>query len=210
MTKSKSKLKKVENESIDEKIDQEIAPVVKEFTIKEADIKDGLCNYSYEISSGISKGDTHKVKGSGIIMDDMINAFAKFNVHLAVIDDSFKLSGIEIEDIDTEHSSDIAFAYTVTGFKISGHLDDESIILKGSKFVSTAGGRISLESPKIPLDHSSSYKWYNELKAATDKVRQEVELYKDGKFIVSEENEEEGDDENQGNLFNSESDAEFE
>lgn len=195
----KLKVVKTDNPSIDEKIDEEIAPITKEFTIKEASLKDGLCNYLYEISTGVNKGDTHGVKGSGIILDDLKNAFQKFNVHLAVIDDSFKLSGIEIDDIDTQHNSDIAYNYLVTGFKITGHLDNESIVLIGSKFVSTAGGRISLVTPKIPMDHASSYKWYNELKAAADQARLEVEEYKAGKFTVTEENKE--DELDQPGLF---------
>lgn len=161
----------------------------KPYIIKEAIIKDDYCNYAFEILSGIGAGDTHSVKGSGIIMDDMKEAFNRFNVHLAVIDDVFKHSGIEIEDIDKYHGHDLAFLFTVTGFKISGGEDNESIILKGSKYVSSAGGRIELASPKIPLDNLSSYKWYNELRAAADSARMEVALYKEGKVVPAEEDE---------------------
>ena len=37
--------------------------------------------------------------------------------------------------------------------------------------VGTAGGRIELATPKIPLDNLSSYHWYNELKVAADNAR---------------------------------------
>jgi hypothetical protein len=161
----------------------------KEFIIKDATIKDDFCNYSYEIASGIGLGDMHSVKGKGIIEDDMRNAFASFNVHMACIDDVFKHSGVEVEDIDSMKDDQLTFLYTVTGFKIKGGKDDESIILIGNKYVSSAGGRIELETPKIPLDNLSSYKWYNELKAAADDARREVELYKEGKYTSPEADE---------------------
>lgn len=162
----------------------------KEFIIKDASIKDDFCHYSYEIISGIGLGDTHTVKGKGIIEDDMRNAFAAFNVHLACIDDVFKHSGIEVSDIDGMKDSELTYLYNVTGFKIKGSKEDEQIILIGNKYVSSAGGRIELESPKIPLDNLSSYKWYNELKTAADNARYEVEQYKGGKYTSPVEEEE--------------------
>jgi hypothetical protein len=158
-----------------------------DFTIKEASLKDDFCNYTFEIITGVGSGDTHSVKGSGIIEDDMREAFGKFNVHLAAIDDVFKLSGIELEDIDKYHAHELATRYHVTGFKIKGGTENESIILVGSKFVGTAGGRIELATPKIPLDNLSSYQWYNELKAAADNAREEVALYKEGKYTSVQE-----------------------
>lgn len=149
------------------------------YRIREATMKEGVCHYSYEITSGVGIGDTHSVKGSALFKSDLMDAFTKFNVHLAFVDDAFKLKEIEVKNIDDLHGHDLAFLYTVTGFKIKGAEESESIILIGSKFVST--GSISLESPRIPLDNYSSYKWYNELKAAADAVREEVALYKEGK-----------------------------
>jgi hypothetical protein len=162
----------------------------KSFTIKEASIKDDYCNYTFEITKGVGAGDTHSVKGSGIIEEDMRDAFRAFNVHLAAIDDVFKLSGIEIEDIEKFHNHELTANYHVNAFKIKGGSENESIILIGSKFVGTAGGRIELATPKIPLDNMSSYQWYNELKAAADKAREEVALYKEGKYTTAEEEEE--------------------
>lgn len=43
--------------------------LVKEFVIKEASIKDDFCNYTFEVASGVGIGDTHNVKGKGIIME---------------------------------------------------------------------------------------------------------------------------------------------
>lgn len=161
----------------------------KEYIIKEAHLKDDFCNYTYEIIKGTGRGDTHKVSGSGLIEDDLRHAFGKFNVHLATIDDVFKHAGVEITDIDELHADDLTDLYRVTGFKIVGSSGTESLILFGSKFVSSAGGRIELKSPKIPLDNLSSYTWYNELKAAADVARREVELYKEGKCVIPDEEE---------------------
>ena len=170
------------------------------FIITEAAIKDDFCTYKFEITSGIGLGDSHKVDGSGIIDDDMRTAFSKFNVHLAAIDDVFKHSGIEIDDIDKFHTEELTGLYHVTGFQIKGGKDNECIVLTGNKYVSTAGGRIELKSPKIPLDNLSSYKWYNELKAAADEARNEVRLYKEGKYTAVEI-EEDVAEEKTGNLF---------
>lgn len=163
---------------------QEIKPP---YIITEASINDDFCDYTFEINEGIGLGDTHKVKGSGIIKDDMRKAFSKFNVHLACIDDVFKHSDIEVNDIDNLHTDELTGHYHVTGFKIKGSKENESIILKGLKYVSSAGGRITIESPKISLDKLSSYKWYNELKTASDNAREEVKLYKEGKYEPVEE-----------------------
>lgn len=165
-------------------------PPAGAYVIKEALIKDDFCNYQFEITEGVGIGDTHNVKGSGVIEDDMRHAFGKLNVHLACIDDVFKHSKIEIDDIDKYHNHDLAGIYHATGIKIKGSKDNESVVILGNKYVSSAGGRIDLVTPKIPLDSLSSYKWYNELKAVVDNIREEVALYKEGKYTPVEEEEE--------------------
>lgn len=157
------------------------------FEIIEASIKDDFCIYIFEVTKGVGLGDKHKVDGKGIIDEDMRDAFAKFNVHLACIDDVFKHSDVEILDIDKMHGHELTGLYHVTGFKITGSAENECIILMGNKYVSSAGGRIEIKSPKIPLDNLSSYKWYNELKVAADKARWEVEEYKEGKYTTEED-----------------------
>lgn len=157
----------------------------KQFAIISASIKDGLCNYSFEILTGIGQGNTHNVKGKGIVDDDMHTAFQKFNAHLAVVDDVFKHSGIDISNIDKMHNNELTALFSVSGFKIKGDPENESISLIGSKNVSS-GGTIELESPKIPLDALSSYEWYNELKEAADDARKEVQLYHQGKYTAIE------------------------
>ncbi len=160
------------------------------YIIKEAHLKDDFCDYVFEITEGIGSGDTHKVKGSGVILEDMRKAFERLNVHLAVIDDSFKLGRVEIDDIDKYHGHEFTLLYNVTGIKVRGSRENETVILVGNKYVSSAGGRIELATPKIPMDNMSSYKWYNELNAAVEAVRDEVAAYKEGKYEAIEEEEE--------------------
>lgn len=161
----------------------------RSFDIKEAVIKDDFCNYSYEVTEGKATGFTHQVKGKGIIEDDLRNAFAKLNVHLAFIDDVYKHSDVNFPDIDKMHNDELALLYTVTGFKIKGIEENEAIILIGNKHLS-AGGRMELESPKIPIDDLSSYKWFKALKSVSNLCREEVALYHEGKYTVVEEEDE--------------------
>jgi hypothetical protein len=163
----------------------------KTFLIKEGIIKDEFCNYKFEVISGVHIGDTHSVTGKGLIKDDMRSAFAELNVHLAVIDDIFKHSNIEIENIHSIKNHELAGLYEVSGFKIKGPAESESVILIGTKYVKEAGGRMELVSPKIVMDNLSSYHWAVDLRDAVDDARKEVELYKGGKCTPVEKEESE-------------------
>lgn len=178
------------------------------FRITKAKIKDDFCNYDFTIISGVGAGDNHGVKGKGIVERDMHDAFSKLNVHLAVIDDAFLRSNIEIEDINALHGHDLTILYSVNGIMFKGPKDSESVVLMGTKYVTCASGRIELESPLIPLDNLSSYKWFKELKEAAEKARNEVALYKEGKYTPVEEPE--VNDPDQGNLFNGDVEEETE
>lgn len=163
----------------------------RDYSITEAAVKDDFCNYSFEVLKGIGIGDKASIKPkAGTIKETLRKAFSKFNVHLAFMDDVFKNSNIEIEDIDKLHDDEHTSLYNVTGFKISGGDENESIILVGNKYISS-GGRITLETPKIFIHEHSGYKWYNELKLAADIARNEVAKYKEGNYIpvVEEETE---------------------
>lgn len=160
------------------------------YVIINALIKDDFCNYRYEITEGIPDG--HNVDGKGIIKDDMRNAFQRLNVHLAALDDAYRISGTDITNIDLHHTDEIAGFYHVTGFKIKGGKDNESISLIGTKYSKTCGGRLNISgTPFIPMDTLSSYKWYNELRVAADGAREEVALYKEGKSTPVEKEDEE-------------------
>lgn len=161
------------------------------YEIREAQLKDGFCNYVMEVTEGHNKGDRHKVDGSSVHTDDLAKAFERLNVHLACIDDVFKHAGLEIDDIDKFHSHDLAHLYRVGAIKLKGSDENVGVILIGSKDIYQAGGRIELVSPKIPIDGLSSYKWYNELKDAVDHILYEVKCYREGKIMLLEDDEQE-------------------
>lgn len=161
--------------------------VAKLFKITSATLNDDLCNYSYEITDGIQTGDTHSVKGKGIVEADMRTAFHALNVHLAIIDDIYEHKGISVDSPEELTNDESVALYHVTGFQVKGSDEDESVIIKGTKYVSSSAGRLDIVTPKIPLGDFSSYKWHNELKAAVDNARNEVELYKGGKCVQPEQ-----------------------
>jgi hypothetical protein len=162
-----------------------VLKIEKDVLITGAVIKDDYCHYSYDVNKGVGLGDVHNVKGTGIIEDDMKDAFQKMNVHLAIVDDVFKHSKIEILKLDPYHNHEFASLYRVNGFKTKGTDESMSIILMGTKYL-TSGGHMELVSPKIPLDQISSYPFWKELKAALEDVQEEVELYRNGKYIKRE------------------------
>lgn len=150
---------------------------VKPFIITAATINDDFCNYSFLIKDGVGIGDTHNVKGSGIVDEDLKIAFSKLNVHFACCDDNFE----DVENIDKFHNDPLTLLYNVTGFQIKGNDENESIVLIGNKYLNKIGERSDIKMPRILLSAGTSYQWYNELKDAADTVRMEVELYKGGK-----------------------------
>jgi hypothetical protein len=161
------------------------------YKITEAVIVDDFCNYKYEMIQGKGPYDKHKVDGKGIIVDDMREVFRKLRVHLAAVYGVFSLQGKEIKDIDAHHSDDVTAEFHVGGFKVKGGEDMESISLIGSKHIASVGGRMAVVTPWIDISTLSSYTWYNELKELADKAREEVALYKEGKYIVPDVDEDE-------------------
>lgn len=157
-------------------------------SIMGATLVDGFCNYEVEIIKGTGVG-THGVKGAGLFKDDLADAFADLNVHLACIDEVFKHSGKEFKDINKMIPDELTGLYRVVSFKIKGKKNNEYVILMGTKYVTSSGGYMEIKTPKIGLDKLSSYKWWNELKQCTDTARKEVELYMGGKFTPVEEEE---------------------
>lgn len=176
---SKGKKGSKENPISSEELRDVLEELVKPLEIKEAAVKDDYCNYSYELMTGKSEGDVIVRKGAAIVHKDMLDAFEKLNVHLAVIDDAFNYSKVEIDDIDKMHDHELTGLFNVTGFKLRGNSETASVILVGTKFIKN-GGYISLETPRIKFD--SNYKFKNELKDAVDKCCREVEAYMNGKF----------------------------
>lgn len=170
----------------------------KEVEIKGATIKDALCNYSYELLKGPTKGDTLKHTGAHIIHDDLQETFDRLDVFLAHLDDAYTgntnttlLSDLE-QEIETEK-------YNVTGFEISGVEENRSVILKGWKEVSN--GVIEFKTPKIK--YSSAYLYLSDLKERVQQAINEVEEYRNGKTAPQ-------DDPNQMHMDFASEDAAFE
>lgn len=170
--------------------EQEMAPQ-KEFVIMSAQIKDDICDYSYKLNTGPGAGRTHSVKpGEDLIEEDMKIAFGLFNAHLAFGDDAFRRSGISVDDIDKFHSHELTSLYVVTGFKIKGEDEGETVQLIGTKYSEELRDRFDISTPRIPIGEGSGYTWYNELKQAVENARTEVEEYQNGKCHKPEKDEE--------------------
>ena len=152
--------------------------------IKQASITDDFCNYTYEITEGVGLGDTHSVKGKGIIMDDLKNAFAKLNAHLALVDEADKRKAKNFEEAE---AAGYVESYDVSAITIKGGEGSESISLSGTKYVHGVGGRIDMKTPQIYVGEGATYKWYNELQSAAYKVCREVIEYANGKYTRVED-----------------------
>lgn len=169
------------------------------FSILKASLKDDFCNYKYEITSGIGIGDSHNVDGAGIIKDELRESFGKLHVHLAALDGIFKAANTNITDIDLYHDHEFTMMYRIESFEIKGRKGADHVILKGTKYSSNAGGWFNITSPLVALDSLGGYQWYNELKDALEKCREEVAKYREGNYIPVKEDDSE--DKDQGSLF---------
>ncbi len=162
----------------------------KPLSFLSASMTDGVLSpYSFEVKHGVGVGFVHKIQGKGLFKDSLANAFVKLNVHLAAIDDVFKHAEVEIPTINKMRTNELTFLYTVDSFKITTTGDEESVVLSGSKRVSSSGSWMSITTPKIPLDKMSSYEYAKELREVLDDVREEVELYHNGNFTEQEKEE---------------------
>jgi hypothetical protein len=178
---SKSSRKKKENDQQD----QNLPPVIeKPIVITSAGIKDAQCNYGYEIKTGPCAGDKLPTrKGANIVHDDMHLSFRALNVHLAILDDAFKYSSIEVNSLDEVRDHEITDLFSVTGFKVHGNDENEGFVLLGEKWVTN--GVFGLETPKI--SSGSNYPFYDELVESVEAARSEVEQYMNGKAQPKDE-----------------------
>lgn len=149
----------------------------KSIEIRSASLRDQLCNYSYELLTGKTKGDAISRKGVHIIHDDLIEKVKELDVFLAHIDGAFREANNQtpIQELEAE---DILALYEVTGFKLTGVEENKSIILVGHKEVPQ--GTISFETPKIKIS-GSTYLYIYELSDRLYEVIEEVEAYMEGK-----------------------------
>jgi hypothetical protein len=172
----------------------------KEIEITGATLNGDFCNYSYDLLKGKTKGDSVNRKGSNIFHDDLKKAFWKLNVHLALIceeidalevEDIEALENIIFEDIKDENGktiekdvfdkgsiADIVTRFKVSSFAISGTGENESVVLIGTKTLST-GDHVGLKSPKTHWE--GEYLFINELRSVVGDLKQEVEEYSNGK-----------------------------
>jgi hypothetical protein len=153
------------------------------FKVTKAVLRDGFCDYAYDVIKGIGAPDDHVVKGRNLFRDDLQNAFNQLRVHLAVVDNALNIG--EAGNINDYHVDDIANKYEVTGLEIKGLGDNQSIIIIGNKYLG-ALGRMDLKTPRISMEASAGYKWYNELTETVELIREEVSLYKEGYYTPTE------------------------
>lgn len=181
------RLKKV-SDNLHIKID----PNERDYQITGAKIKDMLCNYDYIITGEKNTGETGSIKGPGIVDDDLLNAIARLNVHAACLDGAFRTAHIEIgsesefKNIDDLRNHELTANYIVTGINIRGGEGNESVILIGTKYLAQASDHMEFKMPKILIGNGSGYTWYNELSDCVELVREEVALYREGKYTEKE------------------------
>lgn len=151
--------------------------------ILSAALKNAMCNYSYEILDGVGEGDIINRKGSSIVHSDLIRAFRKLDVHLALICeeiDKSSISDIEhFENMKTVEFEDGTIEKAVSAFTANSVKTDKSgVTVTGTKELST-GDHVTLQSPKVDWD--DDYQFLGELKVVVDEIQFEVEEYMNGK-----------------------------
>lgn len=148
----------------------------RDVEIKSANIKDALCNYSYELLTGKTTGDIINRKGNHIVHEDLENAFKNFNVFLAHLDDAFtgNDNSTELQTLIEEPETE---KYTVLGLKVTGVEENKALVLVGNKYVDA--GVISFTAPKVKLN--GSYLYLTDLQETLDKALNQVEAYMLGK-----------------------------
>lgn len=162
----------------------------REFKIVKASMRDGFCDYTYEVTDGVGKGSKHSVEGTaGFMKHSLKTAFERLNVFLAWADDIFKHSKNEDLSFTDLKSHEFTFLYVINGFQIKGGDENESVVLYGTKYLGWAGDRSKITTPKIVITDTSSYKWFNELKEALIICRDEVAKYEEGNYEPVEEEE---------------------
>lgn len=150
--------------------------VQKDVEIKSASLSDALCNYSYELLTGKTKGDGLSRKGKHIVHEDLEIAFDKFDVFLAHLDDAYtgNDNATELSFLESEPETD---KYYVNSFSISGVEENKSLILSGYKEVTN--GVIKFAAPKVKLN--GNYLYLTQLTECLDNAIKEVEYYMNGK-----------------------------
>lgn len=150
----------------------------KEIEIKSASLKDGFCNYSYELLHGLTKGDELVRKGVHEVHEDMFTAFKQLDVFFAHVDGVFHWANNQTPIDDLEAHEDLGKFY-VSAFKITGSDENRSVIFTGSK--DTNIGTVTYSTPKIKLEDNSTYLYVEELRDRLKVIIEQVEAYMNGK-----------------------------
>lgn len=158
----------------------------KNFEIKSSKIVDLYLHYSYTIKDGVNQGDLVNRKGANPIHEDLSKAFSTLDVFLAHIDEAYHWADNQtpIEELDQDIVTE---GYAVTGFKLVGSEENQSVILIGTK--NTTYGVIDIVTPKIKLENSI-YLYVKPLEERLNSVITEVELYHNGKIAPKYEQQE--------------------
>ncbi|HEX7906254.1 MAG TPA: hypothetical protein VF487_20410 [Chitinophagaceae bacterium] len=156
--------------------------------IKAAKLKDDFCNYSYELTEGVTAGDVCNRSGASIVHDDMKLSFKNLNVHLAVICEEISPNEIDIDNLPDINNETLKGkekqlakridSFAVSAFKIDGTGENEGVVLIGTKKLSS-GDYLKLEAPKVKW--SENYDFIQELMADVSECKNEVEEYMNGK-----------------------------
>jgi hypothetical protein len=152
----------------------------KTINIRSAELVDQMfCNYKYKHNVGPNTTNTVSTKSEVPVHPDMVMGFRKLDAHLALICEEVDASLIgDINDIDHQPTSDKISKFTVTKFSLDGGDAALSVVLSGTKELST-GEAIKLETPKIFID--DSYPFATELGGTIQDCVAEVEEYMKGK-----------------------------
>jgi hypothetical protein len=162
-----------------------------ELRITSATRAKGACAYSYSQRSIKGFSDSINVNRDALMNPDLINSFDAFNPHLACICEEVgdnEIMSIEEAQCKTKAATEKLLAFVVSSVSFSGNLEDGTIVLKGTKALST-GEVVKLETPKIRW--SDKYSFLQELSVAAQSLVYEVTEYHNGKIA----------DDPQGDLF---------
>jgi hypothetical protein len=151
----------------------------KGIVITAAELVDQMfCNYKYEHSVGPNTINKVSTKSEVPVHSDLVIAFRSLDAHLALICEEVDKDLIgDINDIDHEPTSEKISQFTVTHFILDGTDEARSVVLKGTKTLTTDED-IKLETPKIILD--DSYPFATELSSTIQDCVKEVEEYMKG------------------------------
>jgi hypothetical protein len=139
--------------------------------VKSAIINDGHLKYVYMIPK--STGDDKISRtGGGTVHPDLVNTFARFDVHLSAL--AYQPDEMDVEDGTINPCS-------TTGFKLKGADDDQSIIIIGTRQLPN-GKTLQISTPEQKYaDDLYTYEGTPDmLDVITDSIH-EVEQYLQGK-----------------------------